>query len=718
MALDPGIALDYFVAGSLWAVASALLFSARRRRETVLVALFLGVVGGNFLGIGLSHATGQSGWATAAYVLLALDPFLLLGFAVSYPYPRYTPTVRVLMGGFAIVAATGAAVALLRPAEVADATRWEHAFLIGALVIQYAAAFLVSVRATLEAPTPRLAERSAWTVRAIGVAVVPRLALVGDDFHLGTSPLFEGLVGASGLLAETVRPYFRLVLVLTFSAAALAAAWAAARWGRRSAPSELRSAFRFVANVVVALILAAFLLDAFGWEYFRGGLLYGLRWILFAALLLHGILAFQVVELRATMDRVATLLGGLLGALALALATAVYLETQNVGPPIQGTLLLAVGLAAAVPAAVGARAVVRTLERRAGTRAPADRRLELYRAALEGAWARGSPPPSLQRQLERDRRAFGLTPEEARTLEYVVATATAPAPAPLVPGQEALPGLVVERLLGEGGHGRVYRAVRRPQGRRIVVKELRQDRSGAKDARQHLLREARALQGLRHPRIVPFLDLHIDEGRYLLLFDYVEAAPLSTRLRAGPLPGAHVQRLLDQALEGLVAAHARGIVHRDLKPSNLLVNERGELWITDFGLAVTPTTPEALGATISGLDAVGAFAGTLAYMAPEQVRGRPADASTDLYALGLVTYELITGRRATDLQGFDVLSALGRVAHPRVDWTPVPRAWRGFLNRALEADPRRRFRSAAEMRTALAGIRIAGPAGRRRVRPE
>lgn len=712
MAFDAGIAFGLFVAASLFSLSLALLAGGARRFENRLLALFLLLVAGNFLGIALGLATGNPRWVQAAFFLLAIDPPTLLFFVLSHPYRRRDRSSLVVWSVVAILGAVSAVLVVAQPEKILSSRTPEHALLVAEVGAAYFAAWLFSIRGTVEAPTPRLLHRSVFVVRAVGVAAIPRVGLLPGDFanqpiywvgeRFGVPPV--GTFGAS---------LFEVAFVGALMLAAFALGLVASRGAGRPARAELGKAFRFVFIWVTLFALAHLLLDTAGRTHFRGGLLYGLRWIVFASILVHGVLAYQVVDFDRARARLAPHLGGLLGGLAFGLATAVILQASNSAPGVAAALSTAVGLAAAVPATAATRSALHRFEA-ASPASGSDRRLDLYRAALEAAWANGSPNAEARARLERDRRAFEVTHEEARTLEYVVAGAAGPRPVPLTPGEEVSPGVVVDRLLGEGAHGRVYLGVRQPSGERLVVKELRTEATEPGVVRRRLLREAKALRGLRHENVVGLLDVQVERARPLLFFEYVEARPLSERLAEGPLSVPETVEILREILSGLAAAHERGIVHGDIKPANILRGRTGKAWLTDFGLATFLEDAARRPATASQFDDLGRFEGTLAYMAPEQVTGRPIGAWTDLYQVGLVAFECLSGQRALALEGLSPLASLERVARPQFPLGTVPAPWRRMLGRALDRDPAARFTSAAEMRKALETVRSARRPTRRR----
>ncbi|MGE0360974.1 MAG: tetratricopeptide repeat protein [Vicinamibacterales bacterium] len=197
----------------------------------------------------------------------------------------------------------------------------------------------------------------------------------------------------------------------------------------------------------------------------------------------------------------------------------------------------------------------------------------------------------------------------------------------------------VVRELGQGGMGRVVLAEDTRLGRHVALKTVSGPRAGTADGRQQLLAEARAAAALSHPAIAAVHDVIEVEGEIAIVFELAEGETLAARLAKGPLPEAQAVAIATQLADALSAAHAHGVLHRDLKPSNVMLGPGGAVKILDFGIARLQR--DAAG----GGGAGGGFLGTPGYVAPEQWVGRPADERADLYALGVVLFEMVSGKR-------------------------------------------------------------------------
>ena len=260
---------------------------------------------------------------------------------------------------------------------------------------------------------------------------------------------------------------------------------------------------------------------------------------------------------------------------------------------------------------------------------------------------------------------------------------------------------IIDRL-GEGGMGVVYRAMDERLEREVALKLVREELLRDHTSQARFRQEARALSRLNHPGVATLFDFDQHEGVTFLVMEFVEGHTLASLLTAGPLPESRARAVMIEATEALETAHEHGIVHRDLKPANIMITPRGRAKILDFGLArLAPLASQTLD---MGLSTPGMATGTLPYMSPEQLSGGTVDARTDIYALGAVLYEILTGVRAFD--GDSMAPLMFRIVHeaPRriADVRPgVSPALAAIAERCLEKDPGRRFADAAALLRAL-----------------
>lgn len=258
----------------------------------------------------------------------------------------------------------------------------------------------------------------------------------------------------------------------------------------------------------------------------------------------------------------------------------------------------------------------------------------------------------------------------------------------------------VERAIASGGMGEVWEATDEVLGRRVAVKVLRPWPGDDDGFLTRFRAEARHAAALAHPHIAMVYDYGEDDGTAYLVMELVPGASLSDVLaQAGPLPPQRVRTIVGQAALALAAAHDAGVVHRDVKPANILLAPDGTAKLTDFGIARAGTG--------SGVTVTGEVLGTPDYLSPEQALGQPATGASDLYALGVVAHELLTGARPFDM-GTPVATALAQVTHePPPLPASVPADLRGVVEACLRKDPADRPRDALVVAAAL-GM----PAGR------
>jgi serine/threonine protein kinase len=266
----------------------------------------------------------------------------------------------------------------------------------------------------------------------------------------------------------------------------------------------------------------------------------------------------------------------------------------------------------------------------------------------------------------------------------------------------------LESILGEGGMGIVFHAIREPEGDQVALKVLRRELTHDETYRRRFTHEARAAGEVRHRHLVPVLDAGEADGRTFLAVAYVRGESLEHRIQVrGALPLAEVAGLTAQVGAGLDALHREELIHRDVKPSNIMIDDEGTAALTDFGLAK--------GRAYTVLTKPGQVMGTLDYLAPELIKGQPATAASDIYALGCVVYECLAGHPPfAEKSVFQV-----GIAHleeeppdPTTDRDDAPEGLAWSILRALEKDPARRPPSAtayAQMVRLAAGLGRASP---------
>jgi tetratricopeptide (TPR) repeat protein len=281
-----------------------------------------------------------------------------------------------------------------------------------------------------------------------------------------------------------------------------------------------------------------------------------------------------------------------------------------------------------------------------------------------------------------------------------------------VPVPERVGPYVLAEEIGRGGMGVVYRAYDLRLRRDVALKFLPASWRDDRDAETRFIAEARAASALDHPHNCPVYDVGTaDDGRLYIAMAYCPGGSLAARLASGPLPLEAAVRVAVQVAEALDAAHGAGIVHRDVKPANIAFTDRGDARVLDFGVAVLGANEWA---------APRFAAGTPAYMAPEQVRGGAVDRRTDVWALAVVLFEALTGRRpfdADDRQGIRRAILEDAPGDPRRDRPEIPPSLARVVARALEKDPARRYDTAGDFAAALRSTGIAtrdrGAIGRR-----
>lgn len=264
--------------------------------------------------------------------------------------------------------------------------------------------------------------------------------------------------------------------------------------------------------------------------------------------------------------------------------------------------------------------------------------------------------------------------------------------------------------LGSGGMGEVFLGHDPRLQRKVALKSLTSADAAGGGVRERILHEARAAARLNHPHIAAVYDVVEQDDRAFIVMEYVEGESLARRLAREPFPIERVATLGQQLASALAAAHAQGVIHRDLKPANIQLTPDGSIKVLDFGVARLSVPVASPTATTAGVDTeastFGSNPGTLVYMAPEQLLGRRVDARSDIYSLGVVLFEIVTGRRPyMEKNAIELALAMSTTPAPSADSVnpSVPPGLSGVIAKALERDPANRYQSAHDLEAAIAG---------------
>ncbi len=589
--------------------------------------------------------------AAVFLLVYAQQPELMVkGASWSHGYPRLDPgpldgpvSILAVLGLFVVfLAVMGRALFTTRD----DATRRQAALLTAALMcyVSYKAAEL----ATLILP--------AW--RAVMAAISPADA----------ASVVLAVAGAAMVLAVVL--------------------WHAARIPQ----TPWRGLLLLAGTLPAAAAVGEYALVAAGFNSVKTS---GIWRLGSAALMTYAVVRFRLFDVELRLWRLVPPVGYLAltgSALALLWARKGHVLSEV---PALGAVASASVVAAMVPMVRASRQrVIRLLDHPDRREAVDLRRLEVYGAALAAIGPDAETDPWL-RQL---RRQLGVTPAE-----HGLVAALASSPRLLNQGrqQSLQPGEVVggryrcEGRINEGGHCIVHKAVDLRSGNAVVLKELRPEQRHDAGMRIRLAREVAALEGFDDPNVVRLLDVVNEGGCPLLVLEFLTGGSLAKLMAGGPLPPATAAGIASDILAGLQRLHARGIVHRDIKPANILLNASGRAKVADLGIARLANEDSA------GLTQVGQHPGTPSYMSPEQARGALLDGRSDLYAAGVVLYEMATGRQAEPARPQGARPGRGKTPF---DLAGLPAPLSGILRRALATEPEGRYPNAESFHAALAPL--------------
>ena len=283
---------------------------------------------------------------------------------------------------------------------------------------------------------------------------------------------------------------------------------------------------------------------------------------------------------------------------------------------------------------------------------------------------------------------------------------------PLIPGTRLGPYEVTAQI-GVGGMGEVYRATDTTLDRQVAIKVLPEAFAQDDERLARFEREAKTLASLNHPNIAQIHGFEKSSNVHALVMELVEGPTLADRIAQGAIPVDEALSIAKQIAEALEAAHGQGIIHRDLKPANVKVRDDGTVKVLDFGLAkameptgaMSPSMSQSPTITTPAMTQAGMILGTAAYMSPEQARGKVVDKRADIWAFGVVLYEMLTGKGA--FAGEDVSVTLAHVIRAEPTWDVLPDelspAVATYLRRCLAKDPYQRVQAIGDVRLALEG---------------
>lgn len=676
------------VALSTGTVALVVLLASPRRGWNWWLAFFLALVAGNFATEAIRRvleADPSLPWAPSilprveslGFLFLTVDAAALVYFVSIFPR-RSGPGLRTLPA-----VSLGALVAVFLAIEVTtgalsdtDSFRWFRlpffAYVHGCYLY---ACWRILTSALLE-PSEIMATQVRIVTLGILVAMVPRISLVGVD--LGRLGLPEVIVRDMVLVEAGAR-----VLILW----GLLALTRALIRRRPAVSSERRKDLMRMMRPIawVALVLTVVWLPerAMAWAvgthvqsplgYALGNLTtYGARWLVFCVAMILGIVRYQLLAgSRRALLAPASLSLGVLAVFAVGLAAR------------QGTWAAAVTAGALTAGGAAALGILSRGPPQAGF--IHDKQLEVYRSLLASAIAEGPLDAPRRARIEEFRLQLDVSMDEHDAL-LAIAQAEEQRTGPAGSTREGRYEIL--RRLGSGGYATVHLARDAESGQLVVLKRISGGGVGEAAALDAALREVEVARRVSHPNLVAIHSMERVPDGALLVMEYAGGGSLADRLVRGPLATDELTRIASDVLSGLSALHEAGLVHGDVKPENILLRANGRALLADLGLARATR-----GRTIAQATRAGAPGGTLAYMAPEVIRGAAPTEQSDVYAVAACLRRAVAAPPGLPREG---------ATRPQV--VAAGGALSAVIARGLAERPEDRFASAAQMRAAIAGI--------------